>query len=237
MLSRTLDGWRKSGSSLTDSLVTAIHEAVLDGRLRIGDRLPAERRMAEMLQISRGTVVTALAILRAEGWLVTRQGSASTVQLPPQLSERYAPMSVDRPGLPIDLRAAVASAPNKVYTGAVMRALERSGPLLLGDGEPDAGLPELRELVAQRYTAEGIATLPDQILITAGARAALTLLVEHLRPQQDRFGESDLCRRPVGTAAMQRLNITFPGDHRGLEHRSTGNGLRQGGWRDSLLGS
>ncbi len=89
---------------------------------------------------------------------------------------------MDRPGTFLDLRRAVPAAPHDTYVDAVRRALERSGRLLLEDGEPDPGLPELRELIAQRYTAEGLATRPDQILVTSGARAALTLLVAHLRP-------------------------------------------------------
>jgi DNA-binding transcriptional MocR family regulator len=67
---------------------------------------------------------------------------------------------------------------------ASRRALERSTRLLLEDGEPGAGLPELRELIAQRYGVEGLATRPDQILITSGARAAMTLLIGHLHPNR-----------------------------------------------------
>ncbi len=92
MLGQTLRGWHRPGTSLTDALVTALRDAVLDGRVRVGDRLPAERRMAQELGVSRGTVAAALALLRAEGWLVTRHGSASTVRLPQDLGERYAPL-------------------------------------------------------------------------------------------------------------------------------------------------
>lgn len=50
----------------------------------------------------------------------------------------------------------------------------------MDSAEPDAGLPQLRELLADRYTREGLPTRPDQILVTSGARAAFTLLAEHL---------------------------------------------------------
>ncbi|WP_449065107.1 winged helix-turn-helix domain-containing protein, partial [Planomonospora algeriensis] len=103
-------GWRRPGAFLADSLAEALREAVLDGRIRVGDRLPAERRMAAELGVSRGTVTAALARLRTEGWLDTRHGSASTMRLPPQVGERFAPLSADRPGALLDLRRAPGAA-------------------------------------------------------------------------------------------------------------------------------
>ncbi|WP_225877358.1 aminotransferase class I/II-fold pyridoxal phosphate-dependent enzyme [Streptomyces resistomycificus] len=41
-------------------------------------------------------------------------------------------------------------------------------------------MPHLRELLADRYTRAGLATRPEQILVTSGAQAALTLLLDHL---------------------------------------------------------
>lgn len=51
-------------------------------------------------------------------------------------------------------------------------------------GYSAAGLPELRAVIALRYTAQGLATHPDQICVTAGAQQALSLLFAHLvRPR------------------------------------------------------
>jgi DNA-binding transcriptional MocR family regulator len=174
--------WRMLAPSASEALAAAIRDAVLDGKIRIGDRLPAERRLATQLGVSRGTVVTALARLRAEGWLSTRHGSGSTVQVPPSLRLRYAPLPVSHAEDLIDLRRAVPAAPVDAYTVAAQQALARLTRLLLGDGDPGPGLPELREQIAARLTSEGLPTMADQVLITAGARAAMTLLVAHLRP-------------------------------------------------------
>ncbi|GAA2858225.1 PLP-dependent aminotransferase family protein [Streptosporangium fragile] len=183
MFTDVLAGWRRPGAPLAGALAGAVREAVLDGRLRVGDRLPSERRLAAELGVSRGTVVAALSSLRDEGWLVTGHGSGSRVRLPRDLGERYAPLSVDGRGS-LDLRRAVPAAPRAIVTEAVTRALGRSARLLLESGEPGAGLPELRELIALRHTAEGLATRPEQILVTSGARAALALLVAHLAPRR-----------------------------------------------------
>jgi DNA-binding transcriptional MocR family regulator len=174
--------WRALAPSAGEALATAIRNAVLDGTIPAGNQLPAERRLASQLGISRGTVVTALARLRAEGWLSTQRGSGSTVRIPDSLRIRYAPLQVDHADGLLDLRLAVPAAPVDAYTAAVQRALARSTRVLLSDGGPGPGLPELREQVAARLTGQGLPTRPDQVLITGGARAALTLLVAHLRP-------------------------------------------------------
>ncbi|MER5624319.1 FCD domain-containing protein [Streptosporangium sp. NPDC002544] len=60
----------------------AAHELVLDqirrsmdlGQFRPGDRLPAERELAEMLDVSRTTVRTAVSVLEREGRIAVRRG-------------------------------------------------------------------------------------------------------------------------------------------------------------------
>ena len=175
--------WRSLAPSASEALAAAVRNAVLDGTIPAGDQLPAERRLASQLGISRGTVVTALGRLRADGWLATRHGSGSTVRIPDSLRVRYAPLQVDHGGEILDLRLAVPAAPVDAYTAAAERALARSPRVLLSDGGPGPGLPGLREQIAARLTGQGQATRPDQVLITSGARAAMTLLVAHLRPR------------------------------------------------------
>jgi GntR family transcriptional regulator/MocR family aminotransferase len=65
---------------LTRQIYDQIRTAVLDGRLRRGERLPATRQLANQLNISRKTVVLAYDMLLAEGIIVTRSGSGSYVE-------------------------------------------------------------------------------------------------------------------------------------------------------------
>ncbi|WP_162486312.1 winged helix-turn-helix domain-containing protein, partial [Anaeromyxobacter sp. PSR-1] len=46
-----------------------LREAILDGRLRAGERLPATRELARRLEVSRNTVLHAYQRLAAEGFL------------------------------------------------------------------------------------------------------------------------------------------------------------------------
>jgi len=178
-----LGTWRTKEGPLARSLSAAVREAVVDGRLPAGTRLPSERELARTLDLSRGTVVTALTLLRDDGWLHTRHGSGSVVQLPARLTERTTPWSLDRGGAgdaDLDLTLAVTAAPHEAYLAAVGRAVERSAALLVDSGVATPGLPRLRALLAERYTRSGLATRPEQILVTSGAQAALTLLLDHL---------------------------------------------------------
>lgn len=144
----------------------------------MGGRLPSERTLAHDLDVSRGTVVAALALLRDAGWIATRQGSGSAIRLPPQLTSRTAPWSLDHGDVDIDLTQAVTAAPYRAYLAAARRAVDRCATLLVDAGTASAGLPQLRSLLAERYTRQGLATTPEQILVTSGAMAALTLLVD-----------------------------------------------------------
>ncbi|WP_051466603.1 PLP-dependent aminotransferase family protein [Actinomadura oligospora] len=183
-LVRALGPWRRSDATLIAALDRAVRDAVLDGRVRVGSELPAERRLAAALGVSRGTVTAALERLRDSGWVATRHGSASTVRLPPAAAERIAPLSATGEGGAVtDLRRAVPAAPQAAYLAATGRAMERAAPLLAEHGEPGPGLPELRASIAARYTREGLATRPEQILVTSGARAALALLAAHFEPR------------------------------------------------------
>lgn len=179
----TLGEWRARSGPLASALADALRDAVLDGRMPVGGELPSEREMAVTLRISRGTVVAALDYLRGDGWIVTRHGSGSTIQLPPRLTERTAPLSAD-PGGVVDLRAAVTSAPYRACLAAVDRATGRFPANLLDDGACLGGLACLREAVAARFTATGLATRPEQIMITSGARSAIWLLVDRFHDRR-----------------------------------------------------
>ncbi|GHI03758.1 hypothetical protein AQI88_09170 [Streptomyces cellostaticus] len=205
-----LGAWRTQPGPLARSLATAVREAVVDGRLPAGTRLPSERELARALHLSRGTVVAALSLLREDGWLATRHGSGSAVRLPARLTERTTPWSQDRGGAfdaDLDLTLAVTTAPHEAYLAALARAAERSAALLVDSGVTGAGLPRLRELLADRYTGQGLATRPEQILVTSGAQAALTLLLDHLHTDR---------RAPVVVE-----NPTYPGALAVLHARRT----------------
>ena len=57
-----------------ENLVDQIEGAILDGRLKVGDKLPAQRDLVEMFQTSRGPLREALRVLEQKGLLDVKRG-------------------------------------------------------------------------------------------------------------------------------------------------------------------
>src|SRR5690349_16445665 len=56
-----------------------VRDAIADGRLAAGQRLPATRALAQQLAVARNTVVAAYELLAAEGYVEARVGAGSVV--------------------------------------------------------------------------------------------------------------------------------------------------------------
>jgi GntR family transcriptional regulator/MocR family aminotransferase len=67
------------GGDLTARIYRQLLDAILDGRLRPGERLPPTRELARSLQVSRNTVAVAYERLTAEGFLTGRVGAGTYV--------------------------------------------------------------------------------------------------------------------------------------------------------------
>lgn len=64
---------------IKDGLYSALRDAILDGRLSAGTKLPSSRALAEMMSISRNSVLAALERLLDEGYLFTKPSSGTYV--------------------------------------------------------------------------------------------------------------------------------------------------------------
>jgi DNA-binding transcriptional MocR family regulator len=172
------------------ALRSAITALILDARIATETRLPSERELAVALQISRATVTSAYDALRADGFLTSRTGSGSFVSVPTGSRvrtslARWSAADSDAPDV-IDLSCAALPAPPGRIEAAIAGAAAGITPLTAGDGYEPAGLPALRAAVAQRFNARGVATTPDQIMVTNGALHGLDLLLRLLVGPGDR---------------------------------------------------
>ncbi|HEY1516966.1 MAG TPA: PLP-dependent aminotransferase family protein [Solirubrobacteraceae bacterium] len=173
-----LGPWKREGAS-RERLAAALRSLILDGRVAVATRLPAERTLATSLGISRATVTGAYNRLREQGYVESRQGSGSWVTLPG--GHQSAPDAiVGGPGL--DMRIAALPAPaalEEVFQSAV-RELPR---WLDHHGYDPLGLPPLRRAIAAWFDRRGLPTRPEQILVTNGAMHGLDLSIRAALPR------------------------------------------------------
>ncbi len=149
------------------ALAGRIRRLVAEGRVPLGTRLPAERELAQALAVSRATVTAAYTRLREDGWATARQGAGTFAVLPRGPHHgAWVPGPADDGT--VDLAHAAPAAPGSV-PAALATALEELPRFLGAHGYHPAGLPDLRARVADRYTARGLPTTPEQVLVTGGA--------------------------------------------------------------------
>lgn len=65
--------------SLTERVIDSLKRELLSGALRPGDRLPTEQELVRQFGVSRTVVREAIAALKADGLVETRQGRGATV--------------------------------------------------------------------------------------------------------------------------------------------------------------
>lgn len=176
------------------ALADGLADAIRSGRLAVDDRLPAERGLANSIGVSRNTVVAAYEELRDRGLVRTRPGSGTVVEpgASPVASPREAWLvGALRPGMMLDRLVAPSKLPVDLRAGGAGDATDLPADLLsLVAGElaanasrrpwEPAGLPALREGIAQHLTRTGLPTTSDQVLVTSGAQQATSLVVRSL---------------------------------------------------------
>jgi DNA-binding transcriptional MocR family regulator len=199
-----IGAWTAGSGPLYERLSRALAAAIDRGELPSGMVLPTERDLAGRLAVSRTTVVGAYGLLKDEGRLESRQGRGTWVAGPtggPAAGERafsselYAGILGDDDGL-IDLTAACPPPTSLVAEVVAQTSGEALAGVIGGRGYLPAGLPALREAIAEHLSLRGLPTVPDEILVTTGAQQAVVLVTAL-------FGE------PGQTVLVEEA--TFPG--------------------------
>jgi DNA-binding transcriptional MocR family regulator len=195
-LTELLGDWRGAGPG-HERLAATVRALVLDGRIPLQSRLPAERTLASSLGLSRATVTAAYNRLREDGYISSRQGAGSWVTLP---EGHRASLDAIVGGGRLDLRIAALPAPAPLQE--LYREATRELPRWLDHhGYDPLGLPPLRRAIARRFTERGLPTHPEQILVTNGALQALDLTLRAVL----RRGQRALVEIPSYPAALDAL--------------------------------
>lgn len=179
---------RKSELQLWRQIYQALKELMLSGQLKAGESLPSTRELAKELNVSRNTVCQAYDLLIAEGYVISRQGTATRVaeglciemtrpspsskiknQAKPKISVSF---RTGRPDLRLFPRFLWQQLMYKASKELPLEAFGYAGP---------QGLPGLRlEIANWLFRIRGIKVSPDDIFITAGATHGLHLVADIL---------------------------------------------------------
>ncbi|MFB4351167.1 PLP-dependent aminotransferase family protein [Microbacterium sp. CR_7] len=227
MTSRLVEqlGARHVAGATAVELADRIRALILDGRITVGERLPSERALAIELRRSRSTTTRVYGLLEADGFVSRVHGGGTRAALPH--SDTVIP-TVDDETM-IDLSIASMDSTPGLYD-ATVRSLPRLATLRGTSGYSLQGLPELRDAVAQRFSARGVPTTTEQIIITSGALNALNLVLATL----NRRGDRALVEQPTFPHALEAIHrhgyrmLPTPVDHDGWDERHVTDTLLQG---------
>lgn len=187
----------------------ALRTAILEGRLPPGTRIPATRDLANQLQLSRGTVVSAFELLQSEGYLEARVGAGTfvTETLPETLlqvapsgearspalmnrkyrladfGERITPLepSGRRPPRPFRTnQPALDLFPTTLWAKVSNHRLRRTRSDLLLGCDP-LGYPPLRQAIADYLrVSRGVRCTGEQVIVVSGVQEAIDLVTRLL---------------------------------------------------------
>jgi len=184
-----LGSWTNGQGPLHRRLSGSLRNAIEHGLLIQGTRLPSERDLAQELRVSRNTVVAAYNALRDEGWLESRTGDGTWIRRESfAIREAQEDVRIGRlaqsnllgvmnPGeTSIDFATGTPYPLRAFPPGALSLSPQENDRLLGTRLYYPFGWPALRHAVAAHYTASGLPTSPDDILITSGAQQAIMLI-------------------------------------------------------------
>ena len=179
---------RRAGESLRACLERTLRDAIREGSLRAGVELPASRRLAGQLGVSRGVTSDAYAELEAQGYLL--------------LVPRRAPVVADaadvrgpRPaagvvGIPVEAQPRfdmtpttpdVTLFPRRVWATALASAVREAPAAALDYGDPKGSIVLREKLADELGRTRGVICDPAQIIVVQGASQAVDLVLRALR--------------------------------------------------------
>lgn len=176
----------KSGSlPIYEQLYSSLIKAILSGRFKPGTNLPATRRLAEELSISRNTVNRAYYQLAAEGYIHSRPGSGFTVNSIPsdavsaKAPHKFHPFSqAAQPRYDFDYgNIDNLTFPYKHWRKSVNTVLDyaESCPNILYPSYMGEA-PLREELALYLYRSRNVICDPQQVVITCGHQHSVEIL-------------------------------------------------------------
>ena len=167
------DGSKPKYQSIAEDLA----QAVINGQLPVGEKLPPQRSLAHRLGVTTGTISRAYAILERQGLAIARVGDGTYVRAPEAADGSAEP---DAGQAPIDL------AHNVAMFGDETLALTQAFESLATDGgllrqvlsyQSETGMRRHREAGAQWLRRFGTSGAWNRVMVTHGAQHGLACVL------------------------------------------------------------
>lgn len=200
--------WRspEPGEPVIRQLYDQVRNAIVDGALKPGGRLPSSRDFAARLGVARASVVAAYDLLLAEGYAVGKVGSGTYVSgdlsgvadlkpakpaaptaAPPRTPERARemdemvfPAPKADPRLFSTGRTLLDARAFDAWTRSSRRALKTMDHVHFGYSDPMGDITLRAAIADYLRAARGVVCAPDQVMITSGAQHATDIAVRVL---------------------------------------------------------
>jgi len=195
---------RSRPASLTCQIAEQLRDAILQGRIAPGARMPSSRKLAEQIDVSRNTVVRAYEWLTIEGYAEARAASGvfAAQQLPERQASAPAAVTSDAgPGSPMPMpygplraqdlvnqsrsrlafdffpgRPSAGLFPLKTWRRLLQTCLSHGGAVGLSQYSDPAGLAILRTAIAGHVAAaRGIVADVSRVIVVGGAQEGINI--------------------------------------------------------------
>jgi DNA-binding transcriptional MocR family regulator len=158
------------------AIAKGVKDALMNGALKSGDRLPPQREFARLLRLNLGTVTRAFDELRRMGLIKGEVGRGTYLTLP---SSTDAPASLwdhSQPRGFIDLSHNFPEhAPSMAGAHSVLSTFPVQDAQRLLSTQVDAGYAQHRAAAAEWLGRRGVLTTTENVMVTCGAQHGLLL--------------------------------------------------------------
>ena len=179
---------RETGIPLYLQIAAQVRDMVSDGKLKIGDRLPANRELARTLGVNRTTVTTAYAELEADGLINSHIGRGTFIAGVPVRRGSRTPLESERPAPTAMLwNAILAERRNDAWMNGLFVAQQRKDGISLAHGLPHADLFPLEDF---RRCVDRVLRREGKVLLQLGLSSGYPPLQEYIAGQMALSGMS-----------------------------------------------
>lgn len=196
------------------AIASAIEAAIQAGTLLPGQRLPPQRRLADALGVTIGTVTRGYAEAERNGWVSARVGSGTYVKSQNQDNTFSLSFPTDETAGVIDLSLSLPPPHplRQTLLSESLLALSQSGAALARGVtyQQAQGRHEHREVLAHWLNTLGMPLMADELLITQGGQHGISLAFSTLlRPGE--LLAADALTYPGAISAAQQGHLKLVG--------------------------